>query len=544
MQTSASLSVTVVSATGTTVTVDTTTTLATIPQTAYGIFTAVYDNKFFDLAGLPALLAKTGTTMLRYPGGGYSDSYHWAQHIITPLYATPNPACGQLHNGYLAANTDFGSFIKLMQATGTQAVITVNYGTSLADAKGTRSYGSDGQNTCSEPNTAGQPQEAAAWVAYANGDPASTQSLGIDSVGYNWKTVGFWASLRAATPLATDDGFNFLRLGLKAPVGVKYWEVGNEMYYNGWDGNRNFEDDLHAPFIWPNGYSGGYYLSRDQVTALGPTSYGNNSVAFIQAMKAVDPTIKIGVDFSSPVVDPISLDWNPDLMQAVCAGANIDLAIMHYYTGTYQSVQAAEMLDNPQTELPTLVPRLRAQLAHYCPANARNMEVVLTETSPNGYVSGNVPGPVVGLFATNVMLSALQQGITNVDWLELHGGNFLDNNDNPQPAFFGIEFAHLLAGVGDKLVPARTTGGSIEAFASVKADGTRGVLLINSDPTNAADVTVSLPGSALSGTATLYTYGTATTQAGPALSSTQIAVSGTAFHVTVPPYTGITVILQ
>ena len=53
--------------------------------------------------------------------------------------------------------------------------------------------------------------EAAAWVAYANGSPANTLALGTDAKGRNWQTVGYWAALRAAAPLASDDGYNFLR---------------------------------------------------------------------------------------------------------------------------------------------------------------------------------------------------------------------------------------------------------------------------------------------------------------------------------------------
>ena len=62
----------------------------------------------------------------------------------------------------------------------------------------------------------------------------------------NWQTVGYWASLRAAKPLATDDGYNFLRIDHSAPFAtIKYWEVGNEEY-----GSR--ETDHHGT-SGPNG---------------------------------------------------------------------------------------------------------------------------------------------------------------------------------------------------------------------------------------------------------------------------------------------------
>ena len=60
-------------------------------------------------------------------------------------------------------------------------------------------------------------QEAAAWVAYANGNPASTTAIGVDNAGHDWQTVGFSAGLRASAPLATDDGFDFLRIDHRRP---------------------------------------------------------------------------------------------------------------------------------------------------------------------------------------------------------------------------------------------------------------------------------------------------------------------------------------
>ena len=184
-----------------TVAVNTGTVLTTVPQTFFGMHTSVYDTALNDTAKLPALLATTGITTLRYPGGSYADRYHWAQASLTPERVSTNPGCPENLDNQLGIGADFGSFIKTVIATGTQPLITVNYGTSVANSSASLSAGTYGVlNHCSEPNTAGQPQEAAAWVAYANGLPTNTQSIGIDAVGFDWHTVGFWASLRAASP--------------------------------------------------------------------------------------------------------------------------------------------------------------------------------------------------------------------------------------------------------------------------------------------------------------------------------------------------------
>jgi hypothetical protein len=540
---SASFTLSVVNAT---VAVNTGAVITTVPQTFFGMHTSVYDTSLNDVTKLPALLATTGITTLRYPGGSYADRYHWARFGLTPVYASTAPACNILTGElYLGLGADFGSFVKTLQATGTQGLITINYGSSVANSTGSLAAGTTGvPNHCSEPNTAGQPQEAAAWVAYANGSPSNTQVIGVDATGFDWKTVGYWASLRAASPLATDDGLNFLRLGLTNPVGVKYWEVGNEMYYNGWSGNRNFEDDLHAPYIYPNGYSGSYE-SRNQLAALSPTAYGTNAVPFIQAMKAVDPTILVGVDFASPgATDPIPLNWNPDLAQAACAAGSFDIAIIHYYPGTYNAVQPGELLSLPESDLPRQIAGIKANLAQYCPTNASAIQFWLTETSPNGNLAAGFPAQVTGLFALNEYITSLENGVVNIDWLELHNGTYLDESENPGPAYYGIQLAHLLAGVGDSMVSATSSTSSVLSFASLKANGQKGVLLVNANPSSPAVVQVTVSGSTVGTTATEYSYGISTTQSGTALAGSTFAVPGSSFPVTVPAYTAVELLIQ
>ncbi|MFD1052469.1 alpha-L-arabinofuranosidase, partial [Kibdelosporangium lantanae] len=61
--------------------------------------------------------------------------------------------------------------------------------------------------------------------------------------------------------------------------GAKYWEIGNELYGNGHYG-ANWEADNHAD--------------------KSPTGYANEVVAYADAMKAVDPTIKVGAVLTTP----------------------------------------------------------------------------------------------------------------------------------------------------------------------------------------------------------------------------------------------------
>jgi hypothetical protein len=535
----------VVASVSATVMVNTAKPLLTVPANFYELHTSVYDTSLNDTANLPTLLAQTGVTVLRYPGGGYSDNYHWAQYAITPFYTTTSPACSVMQDGVLEPDGDFGTFVRLLKAANTEAMITVDYGNSVANASGSKTTGTDGRNTCSEPNTYGQPEEAAAWVAYANGSASSTQVIGVDSTGFDWKTVGFWAGLRAANPLAIDDGYNFLRLGLTTPVGIKYWEIGNELYYNGWATNHNAESDNHSPYVYPNGYTPGDFNSRDALDALSPTSYGTNAVAWIQAMKAVDPTIQIGVDFSSHIAtDPIPANWNPDLARAVCAGANFDFAIMHYYPGTYLDVQPGELLRLPQADIPFVYSNIQAAVQTYCPAIGSPVKVYLTETSPNGALDPKFPQPALGLFTINDYLSALQAGVGMVGWLELHDGTYLSESETPGPSYYGYQLAHLTAAPGDSLLSTSSTSPYVLAWSTAKVTGGEGLLLINADPNNSALVSVTISGVSVGATATQYRYGVATTQTGSALASTSVPVAGGSFQVKLPPYTATVLLLH
>src|ERR1700736_4767505 len=63
--------------------------LATIPPTGVGMNVAVYDGNM-NSAVTPGLLSAAGFGMVRYPGGSYSDNYHWQTNTVTSGYVAPN----------------------------------------------------------------------------------------------------------------------------------------------------------------------------------------------------------------------------------------------------------------------------------------------------------------------------------------------------------------------------------------------------------------------------------------------------------------------
>jgi alpha-N-arabinofuranosidase len=177
---------------------------------------------------------------IRWPGGNVAQDYRWMWGIgprderVTWTNLSwknePEPS-------------DFGTdeFVMFARALGAEPSITVN-----VEGRGATA------------------SEAAAWVEYCNGPSTSK-----------------YGAMRAAN-------------GHAKPFGVKFWEVGNEIWGD-----------------WVRGHS-------DAET------YARNYNRYAQAMRAVDPSIKL------IAVGDNDMNWNRTVLRE--AGRNIDyLAIHHYY---------------------------------------------------------------------------------------------------------------------------------------------------------------------------------------------------------------------
>ena len=476
--------ITITSGTPATVTVDLDAVGRVVSPDLLGVHTSVYDGNML-LPSTPDLLKAAGIKSMRYPGGSYSDLYHWESHT-----GTWTPAAGAGGNGlYIAPNTDFGHFVGLLDQVGAGAVITVNYG---MNPQGTGP---------------GVPQEAAAWVAYANGDPADTKAIGVDDTGHDWKTVGFWAGMRAGGKMPTDDGNNFLRISHPTPVGVKYWEIGNEIYGNGYYyGACGWEADKRVAY--PADMSTDC-KDRKNNPLLSPTTYGTAVKAYAAAMKAVDPTIKVGAVLIGNTEYP---DWNAKVLANACP--SFDLAIIHWYGGTVLTT----LPSTPEMEIPPLFTTVRSALGTAmfgCPAN---IPILVTEWGPNSLSQAVLPmstpdaAPVgsqyAGLFAAESYANFMEQGALAVHWLEMHNSSFLAQvdwlndpatryNDTRRWGHHGMHIAHFLAGGNDTMVtatPSGTFGAQLKAHASLHADGSVGVMITNANRNFSANTTVNLTG--------------------------------------------------
>jgi cellulose binding protein with CBM2 domain/fibronectin type III domain protein len=410
----------------------------------------------------------------------------------------------------LAQSVDFDQYATLLGQTGAQGMITVDYGT--GDAAGA---------TQSPAETGAQ--FAADWVRYAN--------------------------------VTHHDG-------------IKYWEIGNEIYGNGTYG-ANWEPDNHC-------------ASGTNPTNCGPAVYAQNVKAYIAAMKAVDPTIVVGVVLTAPGNWPDGVTnggspqtWNQTVMSAL--NGQIGFADVHWYPQNPGNETDSALL-SASSQIPTMVSTLRSQLGQW--EGSSTLPIMITETNS---VSSN-PGKQIlsvvnALYLTQDYLGWIQNGVSSVDWWQIHNGIVTGGNtssslygtatygdygilsdascglvngsqvcepaaDTPFPAYYGMQLLSGFIHPGDTLVSASSSQSLLKAYSVKAADGSLRVLLVNDDPANSYTVGLNYsgftPASGAPSVATLAPPGTGITTAAAGSASSQTVAPYSAAVVTLQPGTTVT----
>ncbi|MFC8390364.1 MULTISPECIES: cellulose binding domain-containing protein [unclassified Streptomyces] len=328
---------------------------------------------------------------------------------------------------------------------------------------------------------------------------------------------------------------------------AKYWEIGNEIYGNGHYGN-GWEHDEH----------------EDK----SPREYARQVRAYAEAMKAVDPTVKIGAVLTTPGHWPDGVvgegdpgDWNHTVLSEVTDV--IDFVSVHWYAGGADTT--AEDAMARLTRLPGELREVRSQLDRYAGADSPRIGIALTEINTNTGGAMLTARPN-GLFAADAFMTALENGVFTVDWWNTHNGagrittvdgetDYGDmgmlssgacTGDVCEPApntpfhpYYGMKMTSELGTAGDTLVAAASSAQDVSAHAVHRRDGRLSVLLINKDPDAARTVDLDYEGftpSAAAPEVSRYARGD---------SDITDVTDGTASasRVTVPPYGMLTVTL-
>jgi hypothetical protein len=316
---------------------------------------------------------------------------------------------------------------------------------------------------------------------------------------------------------------------------ARYWTIGNENYGNGHYGS-DWEADNHAD--------------------KSPQGYAQEVVAYADAMKAIDPTIKVGAELTMPANWPDGItaagdtaSWDQTVLSI--AGPHIDFVDVHWYPG---GATAAESLTKT-AQLNDAMYLLRQQINRYAGAGAGRIGISLTEINV-GVGQDTQPG---ALFLADAYSDLLENGVFTVDWWNVHNGlgtvstvaGQTDYGDfgmlssggcssdgtvceppmnTPFAPYHALTLMNSFVHPGDQLIRAGTDNALVTAHASRRPNADLDVLLVNKDPDNAHPVTIQYAGytpAAAAPTVRSYLNGAG------AVSSAQ---TGTAGSQTLPPY--------
>ena len=382
----------------------------------------------------------------------------------------------------------------------------------------------------------GTAQEAADWVRYAN------------------RGGRHYSGPVPTYPGASSTGHNY---------GIPYWEVGYEIYGDGtygatWEVNHQSHD---------------------------PTTYAQGVVSYSAAMKAVDPSIRLGMVLTAPGNWPdgqISATspqpWNDTVLPIACA--SIDFVVLHWYPQGPTGESDAALLTSSEKgestpvsytpDIPTMVAATGSALATYCGSHAAAVQIMVTETNSVSYNPGKQTTSLVNaLFLADQVTTWLESGVANVDWWAVHNSPLDGNADaslygsyafgdygilsvgmtttngvveppanTPFPAYYGLRMlSHLYEQAGGTLLNAASSNDLVSVHAVRQCDGSVNIMLINKDPGVTYRVKVALPGTSLHGVATVMSYG----MHSPSIAASQKSVRGASFTLAIGPYSLTTV---
>ena len=284
-----------------TVEVDARTVVRQIPRTLYGAnIEWIWNGNLLWLEGSrrpdPALLKLTedlGVSLLRYPGGHFSDFYHWRDGV-GPYEKRPQALHEKGKSERSRPNFGTDEALDFADRVRGELLITINAGS-------------------------GSAREAAEWLRYVNGKDRR----------------------------------------------VRYWEVGNELYMNE-----------------------GSAMSRS--ITVDPPGYAARFREFVQAMRAVDPDIRLGAiggENQGRYVNVNYPDWNRIVLER--AGDQMDfLAVHNAYAPVLISGDDRDLRTVYRAMLaaPVLIKRnldtVERQIATYAPARASRIGIAVTEWGP------------------------------------------------------------------------------------------------------------------------------------------------------------------
>jgi hypothetical protein len=509
------------------VTIDTTQIVRPVDSRLLGVNLAWWDGTL-NTPRTQQLIQTTGLNLFRFPGGSSSDTWHFN---VGPTY-----------NGE-GTSPSMANFIASVNSDG---MVTLNYGT-------------------------GSPQEAAAFVAYINGDVGNTTVIGHGPqwsdtthswVDKDWLTADYWAGLRAATPVTPDDGLNFLRIGREQPFGFSYFEIGNEIY-------GNWETDHHT-------------IPHD------PATYVQFTRTFTDLARSIAPNISIGLNGSGTggSFSQIPGNWTRQMLdQCAQQGVLPEFISDHNYMYNPGNEDDARLLLHTATDPNATsyggpinwagrAQAYRALITQYLGDAGSYVQLFTTEfNSVSSNDSNQTTSLVNGLWLADAMGGLLQTEYNAaVVWDLRNGYNTSHYNPNlygwrqggdygllgsgsgpapatgayvPYPTWFAVQLLSQVIQDGGVVVQASSDDPTLATYAVQEPDGHLDLLVINKNPGTDLNADFQVAGFTPDGNATVWQYGKAEDNAQSQTSdgssslttfTTTLPIVGSSFSYSFPQY--------
>jgi len=311
----------------------------------------------------------------------------------------------------------------------------------------------------------------------------------------------------------------------------EYWEVGNECY-GGWEADSN--SPPHDPY-----------------------TYATRAVGYIQLMKAMDPTIKIGAvaepgedsytnyythSATNPITGQVHYGWTPVMLATFKSlGIYPDFLIYHDYpeyttAGTNSNDSDPLLLQiadnyNPAawTDWASAAQNLRLQLTDYLGNEGSNIELCVTENNSDAGHPGRQSTSIVNaLYVADSLGQLMQTEFNSMIWWDLRNGPDTTGDYDPTlygwrpfgdlgitwgvtnyPVFYAKKLLQSFVRGGDSVVGSSSDYLLLSDYAVRRTNGSLTVLVINKDLTTSFNAQIILTNFLPAPNATLQSYGIA-----------------------------------
>ena len=308
-------------------------------------------------------------------------------------------------------------------------------------------------------------------------------------------------------------------------LGFKYWEIGNECYGD-WETDTN--PCPHDPY-----------------------TYAVRAASYLQAMKAADPSIKVGIvsasgensysnncSISHPAFNPrtgqTNFGWTPIVLTTLRSlGVTPDFLIEHNYP-EWTGQESDPLLLQYSTMWAGEAISLRQMLNDYLGNNATNVELVCTENNSNSGAQGRQSTSLVnGLYYADSLGQLMKTELNAFVWWDLRNGSDTSGSFDPvlygwrtngdlgmigglqtrYPPFYAAKLMQALGPPGSTILNVASDYSLLTGYAARQSSGALSLLVLNKDTTTNFNAQINLTGFVPGAQSTIRSFGVPQDQA-------------------------------